>query len=200
MLENNLDYFDFYETPEAESIPYWNLIKLKEEQTEENQEFIDKLLEQIQMNNLDEHIFQNYQPKDFEILKQFLIIIHNDIIPITNIESILINPDRTVFFSYIIYEILFHDFYEIYLDKLKQKFKIKSDTYFYKTTSDDFKIQLFQVFNDIVAILNLQKELTPELQKEKMKISTAIDLFDNNLEEFYENFVLKLTSNYNMEV
>jgi hypothetical protein len=60
--------------------------------------------------------------------------------------------------------------------------------------SNKFREYLFTVLHDIITILNLEKENNPELMKEKFKISISLDLFDNDLEDFYEEFVLKIIS------
>jgi hypothetical protein len=190
---DNLNYNDIFETVEPEIPKEWELWKEREEETLYNNEFLEKLKEKLNFqNDTNEHIFQTYQPKDYKLLKDFLFDIDENVLGITNIEAITADPDRTVLFAYYIYDILFHDLPELYLPKILQKYKLSNYNTFYNMESSKFKEYLFTILHDITTILNLEKENNPELMKEKFKISISLDLFDNDLEDFYEEFVLKL--------
>jgi hypothetical protein len=194
-MDENLSYNDITETIEPEIPKQWEIWKNREEEVLYNNEFLEKLKEKLLFqDDTNEHIFRTYQPKDYQILKGFLFDIDENILGISNIEAITADPDRTMLFAYYIYDILFHDLPEIYLPKISQKYKLSNYNVFYNMESNKFREYLFTVLHDIITILNLEKENNPELMKEKFKISISLDLFDNDLEDFYEEFVLKIIS------
>ena len=158
---------------------YWPLIVALENNKIELEDLLFELNTQInELENLEINYLNQYTDIiPMESLKDLLLLINEKYIDIPYIETIISDYDKCLVYFTSLYQFMFVNFIKDVMPLIKTN-KIEEIR----------TIILNHINNNLIQLNNLYK-INPNLKPEMIKNSILLDIFDNDLENFYESFI-----------
>ena len=139
-----------------------------------------------------------YDAVDISTASDMLIYIHDNYLSFLEFDNI--TNDALLILSKSIYEILFVDFINDTIPQICNVKKLNSPLQLVQANSDEFKIILLEHYNNTLKQLNTLFKINPSLTGAMIKNSFAIDLFNTELTQFYEQFVVPVITKYQDQI
>jgi hypothetical protein len=204
-VQMELELNDLIETDLEDTNAYNAIRTMKENEKIIRDEFIESLEKQykeLDSELLGFNLFADYGITDYEISTKFLNFVNDNYIGITNIEQIIYDTERTILISRYVYEFLFVDIFNRYLPFFMREKNIEFPEMIvhmgYQVFRDSFRLSM----SNYLDVLNTSKkdEDTSNIDlirnREIIKLTTVLELLDDDLEDFCENFLYKVIFNY----
>jgi len=197
-MPENLNWNDFTGNLEDET-PGIVSRDLTEDDRDDKKLFYDLFIEQTQeFKYIGDDLINNYQVYEYEIFYEFLEYIDDNVLKINDIDIILNDIETTVRIGYFIYQILYIDLIYKYIPRLLQKEGQKTFEYIISLEYTELRDKILDLLMDKSELLNIgNSKSTPALDLEKLKISISMELFNNDLEDFCENFLYNILGELN---
>jgi hypothetical protein len=171
--------FDLNDDIYKSSPGYWPLIVTLQNNNIELEDLLCEL--NIQINEL-ENLGVNYLNQynniiPMETLKELLLLINEKYIDIPYIEIIISDYDKCLVYFTSLYEFLFVDF-------IKDVLPLITTNKF-----EEIRTIILNHINTKLTQLNILYKINLNLKPEMIKNSILLDIFNNDLEIFYESFI-----------
>lgn len=177
MLNRTNSYLDDFDKASPKN--YSALVQKQINEWGEIQELENNLKNQyIELNNLGYNYLNGVNEIYEETCINFIDYIHNNYIGINYIDQIKIDSRKLQYYTRSIYEILFVEFIHIL-----QNINI-----------DDLRFDVCKIYSNKLNSLNKLKSIDSsiDLKNQILKYTIAIDLFDNDVDKFIDNFYIPL--------
>jgi hypothetical protein len=164
------------------NISYTHIFNEKENKFIIIEELKQNISMQFLFKNLGHNYLNDYPDLPLEIYDWFLTYIENNYFAINDLISIYDQIDKMKFLSHIIYEFLFVDIVQVF-SKLNLTNTFRSEIIRYLVDG----LQSLQTMKQ--ELINSEVIDNSNIEKEILKFSTLISVFDTNLEMFEENYL-----------
>ena len=152
-------------------------------------------LNNLGINYLDQYNIQLVNANNYELIDDLILYTHNNYINIIQIESIM-QDGLTKF-------VLANYIYDLYSVQLIRKILPLLISFSKFNSSSDLvcKFNPNTLKSNILKVLYKLCDIIGKLNKDMMiQYTYYIDLFDNDLEDFFENFLIPVIIKYEMEI
>lgn len=177
-LENNIE----------KDISYTHIFNEKENKFLILENLKHNITMQFSFINLGHNFLDEYENPPLEIYDWFLTYIENNYFAINDLISIYDQIDKIKFLSHIIYEFLFVDIVQVF-SKLNLTNTFRNEIIRYLVDG----LQSLQIMKQ--ELINSEVIDNSNIEKEILKFSTLISVFDTNLEMFEENYLKGILHN-----
>ncbi|MBC8427583.1 MAG: hypothetical protein H8D97_01690 [Proteobacteria bacterium] len=157
----------------------------------------------IEFNNLGYNFINDYSIDVLtpELLIDMIEFIDNNFIGVEFLGQINDHDRNTYIFGPMLYEILFVDMIKFILPNLMKKLETRDPNDIKYLDPPDLRFKLIEVVKDILEGLQKTREFgdgkNQKIAREIVKYSFCLDLFDADLEDFLENYIIPVINNYN---
>lgn len=180
---------------------WWNIINSEENNDIERQDLMFEINSQcLNLNNLGIDFLGQYDQDliTYKFLMDFLGYVNDNYINF--LDYIKIDYTKLLITTKSIYEILFVDFIKDTIPQICIVKKIKNPIQLIQADNEEFKQLLIEHYNNTLKQLNSLYKMNPDLTGPMVKNSFALDLFNNDLENFYEEFVCPVIVKYQNQI
>jgi hypothetical protein len=180
---------------------WWGIIVSQENINCEQKDLLFEVQSQcLDLNNLGIDFLAQYDSEtvSYDFLLDFLGTVNNKYISF--LDYIRLDYDKLFIITKSIYEILFVDFIKETIPQICMVKKLDDPLKLIQANNEEFKTLLIEHYNNTLKQLNTLYKINNNLAGAMVKNSFALDLFDRDLEQFYEEFVCPVIINYQEQI
>lgn len=194
---NDIDSTDLRRRPSM-----YNWVQDQEDNDEKIKEIESEIKNQIyDLNNLgQDFVSDNEKLIPNTLLINILNYINDNIFSIAYIDIICEDKVRLRSLGRSIYQILYVDFINETFKFLCNALKVKYSNDILAFSDDIIKSKLITIYSDLSKQASALSKINPSIINSTIKYSQAVDLFDNDISDFKENFLIPVIEKYSTTI